>query len=96
MPFVDWQLLFARDFGCVHPGMPLGRKHFRRSRDAPGKRCSPIGFEHLLDALDILLDSVEISRLCDLAIGDLPTVQLWKLDFAKPQNHQIQISDCFC
>jgi hypothetical protein len=21
--------------GCVHPGMPLGRKHLRRSRDAP-------------------------------------------------------------
>jgi hypothetical protein len=26
---------FARDYGCVHPGMPLGRKHLRRSRDAP-------------------------------------------------------------
>jgi hypothetical protein len=26
---------FARDCGCVHPGMPLGRKHLRRSRDAP-------------------------------------------------------------
>jgi len=26
---------FAHDYGCVHPGMPLGRKHLRRSRDAP-------------------------------------------------------------
>jgi len=26
---------FARDYGCVHPGMPPGRKHLRRSRDAP-------------------------------------------------------------
>src|SRR5690349_24509474 len=26
---------FALDYGCVHPGMPLSRKHFRRSRDAP-------------------------------------------------------------
>jgi hypothetical protein len=26
---------FAHDCGCVHPGMPLGRKHLRRSRDAP-------------------------------------------------------------
>jgi hypothetical protein len=26
---------FARDYGCVHPGMPLGRKHLRRNRDAP-------------------------------------------------------------
>ena len=26
---------FALDCGCVHPGMPLSRKHFRRSRDAP-------------------------------------------------------------
>jgi hypothetical protein len=25
----------ARDYGCVHPGMPLGRKHLRRNRDAP-------------------------------------------------------------
>ncbi len=27
--------VFARDYGCVHPGMPLNRKQFRRSRDAP-------------------------------------------------------------
>jgi len=26
---------FALDYGCVHPGMPLSREHFRRSRDAP-------------------------------------------------------------
>jgi hypothetical protein len=26
---------FARDYGCVHSGMPSGRKHLRRSRDAP-------------------------------------------------------------
>jgi hypothetical protein len=26
---------FAHDYGCVHPGMPPGRKHLRRSRDAP-------------------------------------------------------------
>jgi hypothetical protein len=26
---------FALDYGCVHPGMPLCRKQFRRSRDAP-------------------------------------------------------------
>jgi len=26
---------FARDYGCVHPGMPLGRKHLRRNRGAP-------------------------------------------------------------
>jgi hypothetical protein len=26
---------FARDYGCVHPGMPLGRKHLRRIRGAP-------------------------------------------------------------
>jgi hypothetical protein len=26
---------FARDHGCVHPDMPLGRKHLRRNRDAP-------------------------------------------------------------
>ena len=26
---------FAHDYGCVHPGMPPGRKSFRRSRDAP-------------------------------------------------------------
>jgi hypothetical protein len=26
---------FALDYGCVHPGMPLGRKHLRRNRDAP-------------------------------------------------------------
>jgi len=26
---------FARDYGCVHPGMPSGRKHPRRNRDAP-------------------------------------------------------------
>ena len=25
----------AHDYGCVHPGMPLGRNQFRRSRDAP-------------------------------------------------------------
>jgi hypothetical protein len=27
--------VFARDHGCVHPGMPLCLTHFRRSRDAP-------------------------------------------------------------
>jgi len=26
---------FARDYGCVHPGMPLRRKHLRRIRGAP-------------------------------------------------------------
>ena len=26
---------FARDYGCVHPGMPLDRKHLRRIRGAP-------------------------------------------------------------
>ena len=26
---------FARDYGCVHSGMPSGRKHPRRNRDAP-------------------------------------------------------------
>ena len=26
---------FAHDYGCMHPGMPPGRIHFRRSRDAP-------------------------------------------------------------
>jgi len=26
---------FALDYGCVHPGMPLCRNQFRRSRDAP-------------------------------------------------------------
>ena len=26
---------FAHDYGCMHPGMPPGRNHFRRSRDAP-------------------------------------------------------------
>jgi hypothetical protein len=40
---------FALDYGCVHPGMPLGRKHFRRSRDAPGK--------HAVDRRDIHLDA---------------------------------------
>jgi len=35
---------FARDYGCVHPGMPLGRKHLRRSRDAPivGLACKDL------------------------------------------------------
>ena len=33
---------FARDYGCVHPGMPLGRKHPRRSRDAPNVRISAL------------------------------------------------------
>src|SRR5215813_6125970 len=35
---------FARDFGCVHPGMPLGRKHLRRNRDAPtgGLACKEL------------------------------------------------------
>ena len=27
--------VFAHDYGCMHPGMPPGRNHFRRSRDAP-------------------------------------------------------------
>ena len=26
---------FAHDYGCMHPGMPPGRIHSRRSRDAP-------------------------------------------------------------
>ena len=26
---------FARDYGCVHPGMPPDRKHLRRIRGAP-------------------------------------------------------------
>jgi len=26
---------FAHDYGCTHPGMPLDRNRFRRSRDAP-------------------------------------------------------------
>ena len=26
---------FAVDYGCLHPGMPLCRNQFRRSRDAP-------------------------------------------------------------
>jgi hypothetical protein len=26
---------FALNYGCVHPGMPLCRNQFRRSRDAP-------------------------------------------------------------
>jgi hypothetical protein len=26
---------FAHDYRCEHPGMPLGRKHLRRNRDAP-------------------------------------------------------------
>ena len=34
---------FARDHGCMRPGMPLGRKHFRRSRDAPTEaRSAPL------------------------------------------------------
>jgi hypothetical protein len=32
---------FAHDYGCVHPGMPLGRKHLRRSRDAPTGGIGP-------------------------------------------------------
>jgi hypothetical protein len=28
---------FCTTYGGMRPGMPLGRKHFRRSRDAPTK-----------------------------------------------------------
>jgi hypothetical protein len=33
---------FARDYGCVHPGMPSGRKHPRRNRDAPIHPTRPL------------------------------------------------------
>jgi hypothetical protein len=33
---------FVHDYGCEHPGMPLGRKHLRRSRDAPNRWDWPV------------------------------------------------------
>ncbi len=29
---------FCTTYGGMRPGMPLGRKHFRRSRDAPKRK----------------------------------------------------------
>jgi hypothetical protein len=37
--------------------MPLGRKHFRRSRDAPMKAAGRVDWTTLLDALVSLADS---------------------------------------
>ena len=42
--FLVGNCCFALDFGCVHPGMPLNRKHFRRSRDAPMESLRAIGW----------------------------------------------------
>jgi hypothetical protein len=70
---------FAHDYGCVHPGMPLGRKHLRRSRDAPtgGMACkrttSNLGFaQPEVNSLDDgIRPAVSAATNCRLS-GSLP------------------------
>jgi hypothetical protein len=88
--------VFARDHGCMHPGMPLGRNRLRRSRDAPMWVSTPQGADELAAILKELLPMLgtkplEVNLLDDWEQSKVPppgpTHEVLRAVFAGMNHH---------